>query len=258
MMKSPKLSFVILTLSMITLNLNISRAQISHDSALFNTLKAKDSLLFEVGFNQCDLGQIEKVLPDKFEFYHDKNGITTSKAAFVKLLKENLCSSGKNITERVLEKESLEVFPLYEQGELYGAVQTGRHSFDNTTAQFTHLWLLENGEWRPSRIISYDHKVNEAAVIKDLAPIKLSPEDLLLYLGDYEFSPDFVLSVVKEGDQLYGDAQGQKVEINPVGNHQFLDKSHTMKLHFIVAENGNVMGLEMMGPNGSMSAQKSR
>lgn len=234
----------------------VASAQVSHDSELFKTLKAKDSLMFEVGFNQCELNQIADLLPDEFEFYHDKDGITKTRKAFIKTLEENLCSSGKNPYQRILEEGSLEIFPLHQQGELYGAIMTGRHSFGNTLARFTNLFLLIEGEWMPSRIFSYDHKMKEPTVISDVTFIKLSLDEISFYLGDYEFSEDFVLSIIREGEKMYGDAQGQKVEIKPYGNNNFLDNSQTMKLTFISSESETITGLIMQGPNGKMTAKK--
>ncbi|MEH0154477.1 hypothetical protein V6R21_10055 [Limibacter armeniacum] len=231
-------------------------AQVSEDSDLFRVLKEKDSLMFDVGFNECNLDQIESLLPEHFEFYHDKDGITNTRIAFIQTLKENLCSSGKNTTKRILEQGSMEVFPLYNNGVLYGAIQTGRHSFGSVEARFTNLWLLENDEWKPFRMISYDHKMKESAVISDVTFIKLSSDEIPAYLGQYKFSSDFTLSVIQEGNKLYGDAQGQKVEIKPYEKHKFLDQSQTMKLTFVTDTSGAISGLQIQGPNGIMMGEK--
>ena len=137
---------------------NLSTAQLATTSELHQTLKANDSLLFEVGFNQCDLSQFENLFSEDFEFYHDQGGIDASKEAFMASMKNGLCSSGSNSTRRELVAGSLEVYPLYNDRVLYGAIQKGIHRFCETTAKFMHLWLLENGEWKVSRVLSYDHK----------------------------------------------------------------------------------------------------
>ncbi|MEM9834111.1 MAG: hypothetical protein AAF944_25995 [Bacteroidota bacterium] len=254
-----KLSFkitIVLIVATTIFSLSTTKAQSSQNSALFNTLKAKDSLLFNVGFNQCDLAQVESLIAKDFEFYHDKEGVTSSTESFITSLRENLCGSAKNHALRVLVDESLTVFPLYNQGDLYGALQTGNHSFGGTTAKFTHLWLLENEAWVLARILSYDHQPNQSITALDTANVTLSPDSLSSYLGDYSFSPDFVLSIVLEDNALYGDAQGQKVQIDPIGNHQFIDESKQMKLYFIVSAKGNVTGLKMISSNGEMIAHK--
>lgn len=142
-------------------------SQVAPSSGLFRTLKAQDSLLFEVGFNTCDIAQFENLISDDFEFYHDKSGITASKAAFIAGIRDGLCKMDYK-AKRELVVNSLEVYPLENNGVLYGAIQTGNHWFyalENdkpeyltSVARFTHVWLLVNGEWKLSRGLSYDHR----------------------------------------------------------------------------------------------------
>lgn len=254
-MKSFSRIIQVLTISL-TLFSQLAVAQVAENSELFKTIKAQDSLLFEVGFNQCNLPQMEKLLPEEVEFYHDKHGMMHTKTVFMNTMKENLCSTGTNSTQRVIEEGSLEVFPLHNEGELYGAILTGSHSFGSTIAKFTHLFLLKEGKWLLHRILSYDHKPKAPTKITGVQFIQLSSKEAALYIGDYEFSPDFTLSIVKEGDKLYGDAQGQKVEIKPYGNHSFVDESEMMRLTFITNDSGVVTGLTMKGPEGEMTAKK--
>lgn len=229
-------------------------AQIEKNSDLFATLKAKDSLLFEVGFNQCNLKQMEKLVVDGIEFYHDRDGVTKSKTHFINSVKENLCFSGKNVIKRVLNKASLELFPLYKGDDLYGALQTGIHSFGDTKANFSHIWLLENNEWKISRVISYNHHQEKNPAKSKF--ITLSNRDLKRYVGDYEFSPEFVLTVLIKGNQLYGSSQGDEVVINCYATHKFIDSEQTHDLEFILDKKGNVTNLRMKGDGMEMTATK--
>lgn len=141
-------------------------SQVSPSSALFTTLKVQDSLLFEVGFNTCDITQFENLVSDDFEFYHDKSGITATKADFIASIRDGLCKMDYK-ARRALVENSLEVYPLEKNRVLYGAIQTGNHRFYalekgkpeylTSVARFTHVWLLENGIWKLSRGLSYDH-----------------------------------------------------------------------------------------------------
>jgi hypothetical protein len=142
-------------------------AQVERSSALYKTIKANDSLLFDVGFNTCDIKQFENLLSDNFEFYHDEAGITSTKAVFISGIRDGLCKLPYK-ARRLLNENSLEVYPLEKNGVLYGAIQTGEHTFlakekekqeyITSTAKFTHVWLLEKGRWKLSRGLSYDHK----------------------------------------------------------------------------------------------------
>ena len=56
-----------------------SSAQVESSSVLYKTILEKDSLLFNIGFNTCDISQFEKLLSENFEFFHDKSGISDRK-----------------------------------------------------------------------------------------------------------------------------------------------------------------------------------
>jgi hypothetical protein len=147
-----------------------NQAQVSEDAELFNTLKANDSLLFEVGFNTCDIRQFENLMADDLEFYHDKSGALNSMSQFVDVMKNGICNPSNTFkVRRELIEGSIEVFPLYNNGVLYAAIQMGEHQFyeknkdqqenAGSLAKFTHLWILDNNHWKLKRILSYDHKI---------------------------------------------------------------------------------------------------
>ncbi len=159
---------IAVSILVLTLQLSDFKAQEQPNSALFKAIMAQDSLLFQVGFNTCDITQFETILHPKFEFYHDKSGRSQRKK-FLKDLKNGLCNSPETYqSRRELDLESVEIFPLYDKGILYGAVQNGIHSFYETmaggeerfasTAKFTHIWILENGMWKLKSGISFDHQ----------------------------------------------------------------------------------------------------
>ncbi len=146
------------------------QAQEGKDSELFKTLKANDSLLFEVGFNTCDLSQFENLMVDDLEFYHDKSGTTNSLSQFLEVMKTGICNPSNTFkVRRELIKGSLKVYPLSNNGELYGAIQTGEHRFfeknkdqpekAGSIAKFTDLWIIVDNHWKLKRIFSYDHKM---------------------------------------------------------------------------------------------------
>ena len=144
-----------------------TQAQETHSSALYQVLQKNDSLLFDEGFNNCDLRQFEQLVSDHFEFYHDEAGVISSKAAFITSVKNNVCGQHYK-ARRELAPGTLEVYPLMKNNMLYGAVQTGVHRFYalekdkpeyfTGKAKFTHVWLLENNEWKLAKGLSYDHQ----------------------------------------------------------------------------------------------------
>jgi Domain of unknown function (DUF4440) len=136
---------------------------------LAQIIRSQDSLLFDVGFNTCDVSQFERLLSDDFEFYHDKSGITPTKTAFVAGIRDGLCTNPYHPL-RKLVPGSETIYPLYDGATLYGAIQIAKHTFYEqvdgipqfrSVARFDHLWLLENGEWKLKRSLSYDHQTRE-------------------------------------------------------------------------------------------------
>ncbi len=81
-----QLFFFLLVISSLT-----TFGQVDKTSALYKTIKEKDSLLFNLGFNNCDIKQFENLVSENFEFYHDQSGITDSKTEFISGIKNGLC-----------------------------------------------------------------------------------------------------------------------------------------------------------------------
>ncbi len=151
---------------------SLSFGQLASNSELHLLLAKKDSVLFNAAFNTCNTDVLEEIFTEDFEFFHDKGGFTEGRDAFLNPMKEN-CSQ-RVATElqpakRILIANSLEVFPLYKNGELYGAVQHGIHRFEflnkdkkyqrGDIAKFTHVWIKENTIWKVKRELSYDHQL---------------------------------------------------------------------------------------------------
>lgn len=145
----------------------VTAAQMDQNSEVFKALKKNDSLIFDSAFNKCNTKDLPALIAKDFEFYHDTGGITIGKEAFLKTTEQNICGNPKVKPFRELVNGSLQVYPLYENGTLYGAIQKGSHNFylrennklrPTVTAKFTHLWILENKKWTLKRVLSYDHQ----------------------------------------------------------------------------------------------------
>lgn len=150
---------------------NKIHAQIEKTNPLYKAILAKDSLLFSIGFNTCNIKEFENLLSDKFEFFHDKSGIS-DKEKFLRDFRNGLCKNPSFYqAKRILADDTTEIYPLYDNGKLYGIIQNGDHSFYEkqanqpeqfgSAAKFSHLWILENGEWKLSKSLSFDHQPNQ-------------------------------------------------------------------------------------------------
>jgi hypothetical protein len=141
--------------------------QVDKGAELFQTLKRLDSTFFERCFNQCDLVYLEKAVHKDLIFFHDQGGMQ-NRQVFLERTKNNICGNADRKPIRKADVNSFEVYPLYNDGRLYGAIQAGVHYFYireagkadllTSTARFTHVWLLENGEWLLKEVLSYAHR----------------------------------------------------------------------------------------------------
>ena len=146
---------------------HLAKAQVQENSSLFQELKAQDSVFFERGFNRCDLDYLKNQVADDLRFYHDQGGIQ-DKTKFLEITANNICGSGDKKPIRKVDAESLDVFPLFSDGKLYGAIQTGIHHFYirekdkkdywTSTARFIHLWIQDKESWKLTEVLSYDHQ----------------------------------------------------------------------------------------------------
>ncbi|KFF04975.1 serine hydrolase [Flavobacterium reichenbachii] len=150
--------------------IQIGFSQEQKNSELYKTIMSRDSLLFNIGFNTCDIKQFEDLYTADFEFYHDKDSVS-NKTKFLYNLKNGICSPTRKYNyRRELVDGSTEIYPLHNKhGVLYGAIQMSTHRFyekspekpeePGSFAKFTHLWLLQNKSWKLARSLSYDHKM---------------------------------------------------------------------------------------------------
>ena len=145
----------------------LAGAQVPTSSELYKTLKKNDSLIFDSAFNECKTSDLDALIAEDIEFYHDTGGIDLGKEPFLKSVRQNICGNPDVRPYRELVKGSLQVFPLKNNGVLYGAIQKGNHNFylkengktrPTVTAKFTHLWILEKNKWTLKRVLSYDHQ----------------------------------------------------------------------------------------------------
>lgn len=160
-------NFIVCIIALV-FSLNSGFAQLPKNHELHQLIVEKDSLLFNIGFNQCDMSQFENLMSSDLEFYHDQGGIQKSKEENIANFKAGICGRANFKSRRELVPGSIKVFPMYNNGELYGLLQQGVHKFYETfgeqaekpgsIAKFTHLWILEGTAWRIQRILSYDHQ----------------------------------------------------------------------------------------------------
>jgi ketosteroid isomerase-like protein len=126
-------------------------------TALFNKVAQLDSSLF-AAYNSKKLDLMKTYFTNDLEWYQDNGGLIGFEKVFENF---NSIFNRDYDLKRNLIKESLEVHPI--QG--YGAIEIGKHQFKHIengkleigTFKFLMIWKNDNGNWKISRVISYDH-----------------------------------------------------------------------------------------------------
>src|SRR5437667_5356700 len=130
---------------------------IKSQEELAKAVAALDAALFD-SYNRCDLAKFASFFAEDVEFYHDQGGVTLGRAALTESVKKNIC--GK--VTRELVPGTLQVFHM----KGYGTIEMGVHRFHHPghedtegvgEGRFVHLWQYNDGAWKITRVLSYDH-----------------------------------------------------------------------------------------------------
>ncbi len=126
-------------------------------TALFNKVASLDSSLF-AAYNSKNLDLMKTYFTSDLEWYQDNGGLIDFDKVFSNF--QSIFNRDYDL-KRYLIKESLEVHPI----EGYGAIEIGKHQFKHIengkleigTFKFLMIWKNDKGNWKISRVISYDH-----------------------------------------------------------------------------------------------------
>ena len=127
------------------------------DKALYNKIKGLDSLLFDA-YNHQDLGKMKNYFTTDLEWYQDNGGLINFDTVFTNF--KNIFNNSNKLT-RELVYGTLEVVPI----KGFGAIEIGKHRFKHMengkleigTFRFLMIWKNVNGDWKISRVVSFDH-----------------------------------------------------------------------------------------------------
>ena len=140
-------------------------AQSNKDSlanrTLYTEIAHMDSVLFDA-FNTQNIDKMKTLFTPDLEWFQDNGGLLGYKTVLDNFngMFENFKKLNTPI-RRDLVSGSLEVHPIKD----YGAIHIGKHTFchwengknDCGTFKFLMIWQKKEGEWKISRVVSYDH-----------------------------------------------------------------------------------------------------
>ena len=223
-------------------------------------LKLKETILhfdslFWRAYNNCDVESMETFFTEDLEFYHDKNGLTTSSKKFFESVRSGLCGNPDWRLRREVVEGSLKVYPMDD----YGAILSGEHVFYirekgkkerlDGLAKFTHVWRFKDNAWKMHRVLSYDH--GPAPYRNTRKEISLSRKLLKQYTGQYESAKAGMMKVFSEGKVLKLVAGNFQPTLYAESENIFFLKERDLQFEFVkekkkvvkvlVHENGEVV-----------------
>ncbi len=208
------------------------------------TISHLDSAFWKA-YNNCDTAAYTNFIWDDVEFYHDKGGITDGAKALSQSLAKNLCSNANYRLRREAVAGTVHVYPMQKDNQLYGAVISGEHVFYITAnskpeyldgqASFTHLWLLKDGVWKMSRILSYNH--HPADYINKRKEVILPEVRLSALTGRYVSKEQGSMNVQKGNGVLILTAGNNSFTLYPQADTLFFTKERDLVFEFVL-QNG--------------------
>ncbi len=207
---------------------------------LIATILHLDSAFWNA-YNHCDTARFKDFVTDDVEFYHDKGGVTTNAKSLIEALDKNICGNVNSRLRREAIAGTVKVYPMQNGDEIYGAVISGEHEFYITekgkpeyhsgNANFTQLWLLKNGVWKMSRILSYNHHAPE--YINSRKEIELSANQLDQLSGIYKSAQSGTMTVIRENKVLILKGGGKSYTLYPQTDTSFFTKERDLVFQFV-------------------------
>jgi hypothetical protein len=197
-MNLPIVTILTLALTWSTLSTSVvAQPDLHNDTAAVHATILRLDELFWHSYNACNADSMKLFFADDMEFYHDKGGPTLGLHKFDESIRTGMCGNTHNWQlRREAVAGTVTFFPMFRNGDLYGAILEGEHVFYvheadkkeylDGHARFSHLWLNNGGAWKMARVLSYDHK---AADYVSTAKVMTLPTSRLKRLGGTYNSP---------------------------------------------------------------------
>jgi hypothetical protein len=91
---------------------------------------------------------------------------------------------------------------------------------------------------------------------RDRTLAKINPDIYDAYVGRYEVAPGVVLAIVRVGNKLYAESEGQRVELYPLSETVFFSKKTDSELTFVKNERGEVTRFIVANNEKQVTAKK--
>jgi hypothetical protein len=240
-------AFVVVFCSFYQLAHAQSGNELEENKNLTATILHLDSLFWKT-YNECNIEENARYYTNDILFYHDKGGVTRGNQALKEALKKNICGNPNQKIRRESLVGTVNVFPMRNGNKMYGAILSGEHYFyvsqkgkpekREGLANFTHLWILENNEWKMSYVLSYNHRPAQFAITRK--ELVLPANTLKQYEGSYKNKQFGSFTVKSNGRYLEMEGAGSKINLFPETPNFFFCKERDLQFEFSTDQNHKV------------------
>jgi hypothetical protein len=125
--------------------------------------------------------------------------------------------------------------PAPENLTVYGDVVVSRHTVRGTAV--TSIFVKKDGRWQLLQ-------AQGTRLAADRKPITLDPKLLDSFVGKYEFGPNAIATLTREGDVMrWRGGNRMPVTLVPLSETHFFAKETETEMMFVKNENGHVTGV---------------
>lgn len=216
-------------------------------------------------FNSCDVPTLAQMNTEDLEFYHDVAGVIKGKATFADTFAKNICGRADAGVRREAIAESMKFYPMRDGGKLYGAIVSGEHRFYDVPkgraevltgqARFTHTLLLKDGQWKVSRVLSFDHGPVRQQTLR--AEVSVPIASLVQLAGHYVEKNGNYMDIKRDGRRLSLVSGPMVLVLKAAGKDEFFASDRPLTLTFARDRSGIGRSLTVR-ENGKIVAQAAR
>ena len=205
-------------------------------------VRAADDAFWKA-YNTCDVAAMSGFFSEDIEFYHDKGGLTKTRAGLTDSIKKNLCSNPKSHLRREAIADSVKSYPLAGNRVLlvgehrFYVNDVDKPEFLDGQARFDDLWEYADGHWRMSRVFSYSHG---PAAYPPPAAIELSAAELSKLAGRYTSGQSGDIEITVDGSHLKLISGTHTFTIFALSPTQFFSRERDLRFEFSAPKNGSI------------------
>jgi hypothetical protein len=167
-----------------------------------------------------DRARLEQLYADEFQFIRPSGAVLNKTSQISAILANDPVSSTPIVA------------PAFDHLMLYGDVAVARHTVRGSA--ITSIFVKKNGQWQLLQAQS-------TRLAPERNPISLDPKLLDSFLGKYQFGPNAVATVTREGDALkWRGGNRMPVTLVPLSETHFFAKEAETEMTFLKNEKGQI------------------